>query len=147
MDVSVQKIYALAEMGYLCLVTDDGKPIRSFGDRIVRFPLPDIRVPIRIVDRASIMLWLAGMDEGSTFPRFSKFIEVELMRIARLPQPQKTEQALRMLLRYRDAETIVKALAKARSGDVAAVQIQKLSARYKRRLMRISGITGITQSD
>ncbi len=85
------------------------------------------------------MLWLLGID-NKYIPVFNFHIEKELMRIAALDEPMRTEQALKMLLRYRDAETIVKAVAKIRSGDVAAVEIQRLNYKYKRKMEKLAGV-------
>ena len=141
LDIPVNRIRALVDAGYLCIVNScDGKSYR-----IVKSNPPD-KIPARIVDRASIMLWLAGMDKSRMIPVFNVYIEKEIMRIARLQEPFKTEQAIRMLLRYRDAEEIVKAVSKARAGDVAAVEIERLSARYKRQLAKMSGLEGLLDS-
>jgi hypothetical protein len=136
LDIPVNRIRALVDAGYLCTVPNQAN---RGGYRIVKSNPPD-KIPERVVDRASVMLWLAGMDKGRTVPVFNIYIEKEIMRIAKLDEPFRTEQALKMLLRYRDAETIVEAVSKARSGDVAAAEIARLSNNYKRRLARMGGL-------
>lgn len=140
LDIPVEKVFLLAEMGYLCSVDVRDGPVEMPNNRIVRFPLPEIKIPIRVIDRASILLWLLGLDAGSTYPVFNSYIEQDMIRIARLPEVQRTEQGLRMLLRYRDAEEIMKAISRARAGDMAAVLIQKQSKKHKRKMERLMGI-------
>ena len=141
LDIPVARIHALANAGYLCKV-----PCRDLfrkGDdyyHIVRSrPLPK-NLPVRVVDRASILLWLMGLDVGRTFPVFDIYIEMELQRIAKLPMIQRTEQAIKMLRRYRDAEEIVAALAKAGSNNVAAAEIKRLGKGYKMEMLRLAGL-------
>jgi hypothetical protein len=74
-------------------------------------------------------------------------MEIEIHRIAKLQEPARTEQALRCLLRYRDAEAIVVAVSKMRAGDVAAMEIKRLSNNYKRKLARIAGIDGLANDN
>jgi len=141
LDIPVDRILALADAGYLCLVGRKDRQLRLDSDRVVKFPLPERPIPIRVVDRISIILWLLGLDEGSTFPCFDKRVEMEIMRIGRLKEPMRTEQAIRMILRYRDAEELVATLAKARAGDVASVRIKTLSRGYKMKMARLAGLT------
>ena len=139
LDIAPDKIKALADAGYLC--TTKGK----FGQRLIVKVSPPERLPPRVVDRISVALWLLGLDKGRYQPCFSQSIETEIMRIARLKEPMRTEQSIRMILRYRDAEELVATLAKARAGDVASVRIKSLSHGYKVRMARLAGITD--QSD
>ena len=139
LDIAPDKIKALADAGYLC--TTRGK----FGQRLIVKVSPPERLPPRVVDRISVALWLLGLDKGRYQPCFSQSIETEIMRIARLKEPMRTEQSIRMILRYRDAEELVATLAKARAGDVASVRIKSLSHGYKVRMARLAGITD--QSD
>lgn len=139
-DIPVDKIFHLAEMGYLCLVDVKDGPTCVPDERIVEFPLPEIEIPVRVVDRVSILLWLCGLDEGTSYPVFNKYMEMELIRIARLPELQRTEQGLRFLLRYRDAEAVMKAVARIRAEDMAAMLIQGKSQQHKRKLEKLMGI-------
>ena len=134
LDIAPDKIKALADAGYLC--TTRGK----FGQRLIVKVSPPERLPPRVVDRISVALWLLGLNQGKYQPCFNKNIEMEIMRINRLKEPMRTEQAIRMILRYRDAEELVATLAKARAGDVASVRIKTLSRGYKMRMARIAGI-------
>ena len=136
LKVHTNVIRAMVDAGYLCTIKM--KDTTWPGYRIVKSNPPS-RIPPRIIDRASVMLWLLGID-NKYIPVFNFHIEKELMRIAALDEPMRTEQALKMLLRYRDAETIVKAVAKIRSGDVAAVEIQRLNHKYKRKMEKLAGV-------
>jgi len=134
LNVHTNVIRAMVSAGYLCTIPSASWP----GYRVLKSNPPS-KIPDRIIDRASVVLWLMGIDD-KYMPVFNRHIELEIHRIAKLPEPQRTEQALKMVLRYRDAETIVKAVSKMRSGDVAAVEIQRLSENYKRKMERLAGI-------
>ena len=142
LDIPADRIRALIDHGYLCTVKN-GR--RKRNDSIIDTELvlksnPPSSIPQPIVDRQNVMLWLMGLDDPRGYPRFNKHMEMEIHRIAKLPDPVRTEQALRLLLRYRDAESIVTAIAKMRAEDVAAVEIKRLSGNYKRKLAYMAGI-------
>ena len=137
--VRPEVIQALADAGYLCTVPVEGPC--SVYDRIAKGQ-PGKYPPtmIRVVDRASILLWLLDLDRGVRVPEFNVYIETELIRIARLPEPARTEQSLRVLLRYRDAEVIMQSVARIRAEDMAAVLIQRKSKQHKRKLEKLMGL-------
>lgn len=130
LDIPVNRILALADAGWLCIVKGPGYKRVAKAD--------PFKTKIRIVDRASILLWLTGNDQ--TIPVFNTYIEKEIMRIARLPEPMKTEQAIRLLLRYRDAETLAAAVLRAGSAGVESIQRLRESERLKSRARYLAGI-------
>lgn len=70
-----------------------------------------IRNP-RHVDRISMLLWLCGLDTPNPMqsPMFDVVMEREARRVAKLPEPARTDAALLLLGRYRDAVEIADAL-------------------------------------
>lgn len=132
-------IEALADAGYLCAIPIEG-PSGVYNRIAKGQPGKHPPTMIRVIDRASILLWLLDLDRGARVPEFNKYIEVELIRISRLPDPQRTEQSLRLLLRYRDAEVIMQSVARIRAGDMATVLIQQQSKKHKRKLEKLMGL-------
>jgi hypothetical protein len=138
LSIPLDRIMALADAGYLCKVPCPAK--YGVGYRIAKSSLPK-DLPPRVIDRISIALWLLGLDQGRYQPVFNFYIEREIMRIAKLPLIQRTEQAVKLIRRYRDAEEIVSAVSRIRAGDAAAIEIQIRSEKYKRRLALLAGIS------
>jgi hypothetical protein len=136
LDIPIDRIQALADAGYLLKI-----PYKNGNGYRIAKSNPPKDLPPRIVDRISIALWLLGIDRGKYQPIFSLYIEREIMRIAKLPLIQRTEQAVKLIRRYRDAEEIVSAVSRIRAGDAAAIEIQIRSEKYKHRLARLAGIT------
>ena len=101
-----------------------------------------INVHRRPMDRVSMMLWLMGMDSIDTreMPRFEVENERELIRIARLDDPMRTEQAIRFLLRWRDAETIVQAIERMQVDDVRAVDRKVAAEKLRHKAGMLAGI-------
>lgn len=66
-------------------------------------------------DRVSMMLWLCGLPpvNAGEIPPYDIVMQREAMRVARLKEPQRTERAIRLLLRYRDGKQIRDALVSA----------------------------------
>jgi hypothetical protein len=124
----------MASAGYLCTVKG-----KLGGYKVVKVSPPE-RLPARIVDRISVALWLLGLDRHKYIPRFNVHVECEIQRIVRLPPMQRMEQAIKLVRRYRDAEEIVEALTRARSGDIAAEEIKHLSAGFKTRARWLAGL-------
>ena len=100
------------------------------------------------IDRISILLWMTGLDDPDPrkMPRFSEQLEKEIMRITRLPDPMRTEQAVRMVLRWRDAEAVAKVLVSASKEDVEQQakwhQDRKEKDRLQGQMMRLAGLEG-----
>lgn len=133
LGIPLDAVLNLCRAGYLCTV----KSRSGMGFRIVRsFPLD--KLPPWIVDRMSVVLWMIGLDDHARMPMFNKRIEMEIMRIARLPDPARTEQAVRLVLRYRDAEEVAKAILKARDGDVIQADMEQKAYRYKYRIAALA---------
>jgi len=151
-------ILALVDAGYLRAVPFENG---SYGYWIVKGEPPS-----RVIDRMGLALWMLDMDSEQSkvketdrvkmgarknpLPRFSANIEKEIMRIVKLPEPVRTEQALRMILRFRDAEDLVVALAKAKADDIARIEKEKLSRRYRYKMnlkARLARLAGMEESD
>lgn len=66
----------------------------------------------RYGDRISMLLWLCGLDtpDPRQSPMFDVVMEREARRVAKLPEPARTDAALLLLGRYRDAVEIADAL-------------------------------------
>lgn len=68
-------------------------------------------------DRISLLLWLCSLDaklKRKPRPAYSKKLEEEIKRIARLPEPHRTMRGLELLARYADARVIADTLVNAR---------------------------------
>lgn len=98
-----------------------------------------IRDP-RVVDRVSMLIWLTGMDsvDPRRSPEFSLVMEREAKRVAKLPEPARTDAALLLLGRYRDAVEIADALHR---GDIRlrAERVAK-GDKFRERLEKAAGI-------
>lgn len=88
-------------------------------------------------------MWILGLDQGKYYPSFSLNLEKEIMRIRYLDEPQRTEQAVRILRRYVDAETLVKAAAKIRKPDIETERRLKKSDKLKEEITNMLGL-GLT---
>jgi len=97
------------------------------------------------IDRVGMMFWLAGLEspDPHKMPAFNKRAEMELIRIAKLREPMRTEQAMRFVLRWRDAETIAKSILGASVDQVIAADRQRKAAWLKNRVEGIVGVKGI----
>jgi hypothetical protein len=139
-DVPASKIRLLMDAGYLCaipVVTAEGARYQKIAKGSPGKPVPLL---VRVVDRVSILLWLLDIDLGKRVPAFNKYIEMEIMRIAKLPDPIKTEQAVRLLLRYRDAETLAAAIMRAGAAGIENVERLRKNKKLKRAIRRLAGI-------
>jgi hypothetical protein len=140
LHIPVDRIHALIDAGYICgFPIDKSKKII----KVVKSNPPE-DIPDRVVDRISIVLWMLGLDKGYQ-PNFSLHVERRIMRIAKLPVVQRTEQAVKLIRRYRDAEAIVEAVSLARAGDVAMVEIKRQSAKHKLKMAILAGIDARSQ--
>ena len=108
---------------------------------IAKVNTPPEYMPFRLVDRISVALWLMGIEPIKYYPSFSLHIEKEIMRIKSLDEPQRTEQAVRILRRYVDAETLVKAAAKMQSPDAETDRRLRKSEKLKHQITDTLGLT------
>src|SRR5208337_4993021 len=148
-EIPVNRILALADAGYLCTVHYP-KHTRD------NYPVSIIRPPAQIVGRSAIMAWLTGLDEGlgsdhrrrdgRRIPVFSRYVEREIMRIAAMPEPVRTEQAIRLALRYRDAEILAEVLMKASAATIENIARLRKNEKLKHRLRIIAGLELSKQS-
>src|SRR5208337_973338 len=148
-EIPVNRILALADAGYLCTVHYPKHPRDNY-------PVSIIRPPAQIVGRSAIMAWLTGLDEGlgsdhrrrdgRRIPVFSRYVEREIMRIAKMPEPVRTEQAIRLALRYRDAETLAEVLMKASAATIENIARLRKNEKLKHRLRIIAGLELSKQS-
>lgn len=99
-----------------------------------------IRNP-RHVDRISLLLWLCGLDTPNPMkaPLFEVVMEREARRVSKLPEPARTDAALLLLGRYRDAEEIANALHR---GD-RRERVERISKgeEFKKRMEKTAGIS------
>ena len=104
----------------VCYERHEGVRLRRTGERQRVYPAPGGR-NVRALRRSQV-----EREERVELP---VYLDVLAFRpgllllwkpAAKLPMIQRTEQAIKMLRRYRDAEEIVAALAKAGSNNVAA---------------------------
>lgn len=98
-DIPIMKDWALGEV-----LTATGVHKLLTCQRTIRYP--------QAVDRISMLLWLTGMDspDPRRAPAFDVHMEKEARRVAKLPEPARTDAALLLLSRYRNAVEIADAL-------------------------------------
>jgi hypothetical protein len=81
----------------------------DLSDKEVRFKLykrlQSARRPVP-VHRMWIALWLMSLDSPYTQLPFEKKVEAEIRRIVKLKEPMRTEQATRLMLKFRDARLL-----------------------------------------
>lgn len=82
------------------------------------------------ISRRRIMMWLMNLELGDCTRQlpFDKTLELEVRRIAKLREPMRTEQALRLLLRFRDADEILRGLSQVRGIEASAKELARLAS-------------------
>lgn len=100
-------------------------------------------------DRISLLLWLLGLDTPDVrkYPPFHKHLEEEIERIAKLEEPYRTEIALRLALRYRDAEQIAEVITKAKIKDVETLERKNRAAALKGKITKLARLELLDQND
>jgi len=96
----------------------------------------------RAIDRYSLMLWLCGIEPVKLreIPAYLPLAEKEIRRVSKLPDPQRTEQAIRLLSRFREARKIVEVLLKWSKELDGVEERMKWIKEKEIRLMKAAGI-------
>jgi len=140
LDIAPSKLIALADAGYLNVYRPKKRDPNSprYSPTLTAKANPETL--LRVIDRGSIVLWLSSLDRTLPTPGFDVHVEKEIMRIAKLEEPFRTEQALRMVLRWSDAEKVVTAIRLAKEPDVEFLWAQIRATRLRMRLNALAAL-------
>lgn len=161
LDLTLPQLRVLVEGGYLIIApretgttldwsTWQVRAIDPISSATIHNPITRLKLRQRLkearkrppISRRRILMWLMNLEMGDgTKPLpFNRMLELEVRRIAKLKDPMRTEQAVRLLNRFRDAEAIVYGMHHA-GEQMTKATIEKMEvASIMRRLVKASGL-------